>query len=139
MSILFRSAFELAGDIKSAKTSAVEVLAFFLARVEAINPDLNAVVALDVERAQERAQEADAAAERGEDWGPLHGVPMTIKDAFCTEGLVTVGGMLEHRKPAPDMLIECIRQLGDGPTLYVGDSEIDAQTAQATIVSPLRA
>lgn len=43
---------------------------------------------------------------------------------------VVAGGMIDSRKPEPDMLLATIRGLGDGPTLYVGDSEIDAETAQ---------
>lgn len=43
---------------------------------------------------------------------------------------VMAGGMMDSRKPEPDMLLQTIRELGDGPTLYVGDSEIDAETAR---------
>ena len=88
---LYRSAFSLAADIVAGERSSVDTLAFYLDRIEAHNPGLNAVVALDSERAMARAREADAAAQRGESWGPLHGVPITIKDAFCTEGLLTAG------------------------------------------------
>jgi len=81
MNILYRSAFALADDIKSQALSSVAVLDFFLSRVEQFNPILNAVVALDVERARARAA-ADTAAANGDDWGPLHGVTVTIKDAL---------------------------------------------------------
>lgn len=47
-----------------------------------------------------------------------------VFDAFIA------GGMIDSRKPEPDMLLQCIEDLGGGPTLYVGDSEIDAETAQ---------
>lgn len=93
MGPLYRSAFTIAQDIKDQRTSAREVLDFFLSRVARFNPALKCVVALDVAGARTRADEADAAAERGEDWGPLHGVPLTIKDALSTKGLVTVGGI----------------------------------------------
>lgn len=89
MDVLYRSAFELASEIKSGRLSSSKVLAFFLERVEHLNPQLNAVVALDTDRARTRAEAADLAAANGEDWGALHGVPITIKDAFCTQGLVT--------------------------------------------------
>ncbi len=92
MNLLYRSAFSIATDIKTHKITAREALEFFLERVARHNPGINAVIALDEERARARADEADAALARGEDWGPLHGVPVTIKDALCTEGLVTVGG-----------------------------------------------
>ncbi len=92
MKILYRSAFALATDIRSGRLSSRDVLEFFLERIEQFNPALNAVVALDEAAARERADAADAAAARGENWGPLHGVPVTIKDAFCTRGLVSTGG-----------------------------------------------
>ncbi len=129
MSILYRSAFELARDIKSGKHTALEVLDFFLARVEAINPQLNAVVALDTERARARAAEADAAVARGEDWGPLHGVPLTIKDAFCTEGLVTVGGMPEHRENVPTANAAAVQRYVDAGAIVFGKTNVPFASA----------
>jgi len=101
MNLLYRSAFAIAEDIKAKKITAREVLEFFLDRVTRYNPELNSVIALDEQRARDRADEADAAVARGEDWGPLHGVPITIKDALATEGLVTVGGIPECRDNVP--------------------------------------
>ena len=78
MTILYRSVFELAIDIKKRELTSSEVFAFFLKRVEQFNSKLNSVVQLDLDRARHRADEADAAASRGGDWGPLHGVPFTV-------------------------------------------------------------
>ncbi|MEP1470942.1 MAG: amidase [Halieaceae bacterium] len=124
MSPLFRSAFELAKDIKAGRTTSVATLDFFLARVAAINPDLNAVVALDIERARSRAEEADAAAAKGEDWGPLHGVPITIKDAFSTQGLVTVGGMPEHRDNIPASNAAAVQRYVDAGAIIFGKTNV---------------
>ncbi len=66
-----------------------------MARIEDCNDDINAVVASDIDRARNRARRADAATARHESCGPLHGLPMTIKDAFETEGLVTACGAPE--------------------------------------------
>ena len=63
-----------------------------LERVERFNPVLNAVVALDVDRAMAGARAADAALRAGRLTGPLHGLPITIKDIFATKGLVTTSG-----------------------------------------------
>ena len=68
MSILYRSAFGLARDIKEHKLSAVTVLEFFLERIERHNAQLNAVITLDTERALARA-----VAEGGADWGEQAG------------------------------------------------------------------
>jgi len=82
--------------------SSVELLDAQLARVERDNAAVNAVVALDAGRARARAREADAARSRGISWGPLHGLPMTIKDAYETEGVVTTSGAPELASYVPD-------------------------------------
>ncbi|MEE4658946.1 MAG: amidase [Halieaceae bacterium] len=122
--ILYRSAFDLAADIKAGTLSAVEVLEFFLARVEAHNPALNAVVALDADRARARAAAADAAAAKGEDWGPLHGVPMTIKDALCTEGLVTVGGIPDCKDNVPAANALAVQRYVDAGAIIFGKTNV---------------
>jgi amidase len=124
MSILYRSAFDLADDIRSGKLTAVEVLQFFLGRVERLNPQLNAVVALDAERALARAAEADLAAARGESWGELHGVPMTIKDAYCTQGLVTVGGIPACSEMVPSRNAESVQRLLDQGAIVFGKTNV---------------
>ncbi|MFP2902643.1 amidase family protein, partial [Corallococcus sp. 4LFB] len=80
---------ELAAALRERHVSAVEVLDVFLARARQLNPALNAVVTWDEAQARKRAEDADAALSRGELWGPLHGVPFTVKDAFSTQGLRT--------------------------------------------------
>ncbi len=68
---------------------------YFLARVEALDKPINSVVTIDAERARTEADAADAALARGEVRGPLHGVPMTIKDSFQTKGMRTTSGAPE--------------------------------------------
>src|SRR5919206_738487 len=88
----FASATELATWIRQGRVSATEVLEAYLARIARYNPALNAVVTLDEERARKRAQEADTALARDERWGPLHGVPMTLKDGHSVAGMRTTAG-----------------------------------------------
>jgi amidase len=88
----YRTAADLAALLRRRECSARELLDHHLARIAARDPALNAVVTLDVERARARADAADAALARGESWGPLHGVPMTVKETFETEGLRTTAG-----------------------------------------------
>ena len=92
MDIIYRSATQLAADIKSGKTSAARVLEAHLEQIEKYNPGLNAVVNMDIESARQRAAEADQALEDGQARGPLHGVPFTLKDAHSTTGLPTTAG-----------------------------------------------
>lgn len=129
MEILYRSAFELARDIKAGHLSSVQVLEFFLDRVERYDGELNAVVALDPERARERAVAADTAAARGEDWGPLHGVPLTIKDAFCTTGLVTVGGIPDCRANIPATNAAAVQRYIDAGAIVFGKTNVPFMTA----------
>lgn len=99
--IAFRSALELAVAIRNREIGSRELLEHYLKRVEQYNPQVNAIVTLDAERARKRADEADAALARGEYWGPLHGLPMTIKDTIETAGLRTTAGAPVHADHIP--------------------------------------
>jgi amidase len=88
----FQSAVAIARQIREHKISAADALEHFLARVTKYNPRLNAIIWLDAERARARAKAADAALAKGEAWGPLHGVPMTIKESYNVAGSPTTWG-----------------------------------------------
>src|SRR5215472_15641457 len=88
----FASATELSAELRDRRIGCLELLDFYLARAERYNPALNAIVVWQVEQARERARAADAALARGERWGPLHGVPMTVKESFNVAGLPTTFG-----------------------------------------------
>src|SRR5436309_10578525 len=92
MDIVFSSTTQLAAAIRTGHVSATEVLEAHLAQIDTHNPALNAIVTMDTERARERAREADEALARGQVWGPLHGVPFTLKDAHATAGMRTTTG-----------------------------------------------
>jgi amidase len=92
MDLVFSSTTQLATSIQAGHVSATEVLQAHLAQIATYNPTLNAVITLDAERAYERAREADEALARGEHWGPLHGVPFTLKDAHATANMRTTTG-----------------------------------------------
>ena len=89
----FRSAKQLAADIRRRKIGCLEALDLYLARMERFNGKLNAIVVTDVEGARRRARQADAALRRGRPWGPLHGVPMTIKESYDVAGMPTTWGL----------------------------------------------
>src|SRR5437867_12824862 len=88
----FSTATELAGAILERRVSSLEVVDAHLAQIARLNPQLNAVVTLDEESARQQAREADEALARGQVWGPLHGVPMTLKDGHSTAGMRTTAG-----------------------------------------------
>ncbi|MBI3329322.1 MAG: amidase [Nitrospinae bacterium] len=89
--ICYLDATELAARIRTKTISPVEVVRAHLARIDAINPKLNAIVTM-IEGAEERARAAEAAVMRGDRLGPLHGVPFTIKDCVDTAGIRTTRG-----------------------------------------------
>ncbi|MCP5071500.1 MAG: amidase [bacterium] len=95
------SATEQAEAIRDRRLSSVELLECFANRIHRFNPDLGAICTLDLERAGEAAARADQALARGESMGPLHGLPITIKDALETSGLRSTGGAIELRENIP--------------------------------------
>ncbi|MEM9514226.1 MAG: amidase, partial [Actinomycetota bacterium] len=103
-----RSALTLAADIARGEVSSREVLEAHLDRVEAVNGDLNAIVRLLPDEARAAADEADAAVARGDDLGPLHGVPCTVKENIDLAGTPTTQAV-----PA---LAEAVAQT-DAPTV----------------------
>ena len=96
----FESATWMAAAIREGRASSAELADACLARIEAVNPRLNAVVRL-AEDVRERAREADADRAAGRLRGPLHGVPFTIKDSLDTAGVVTTAGTVGWRDRVP--------------------------------------
>src|SRR5262245_17098474 len=98
MDLVFWSTAQLSAELRAGRVSSVEALDAHLSQIEKHNAALNAVVTLDSERARVRARQADEALARGELWGPLHGVPFTLKDAHATAGMRTTVGApaLDH-------------------------------------------
>jgi amidase len=98
---LYVSATKLAELIRQKKITAVQAVTAAYARIDAVNPKINAVVTFCRERALAEAKEADAALAKGKILGPLHGVPFTIKDSFDTAGVVSTGGTLGRKTFIP--------------------------------------
>jgi amidase len=86
------STIETARAIRTKQVSATELLHAAVRRIERLDGPINAVVRMDLDRASACAAEADDAVVRGDHLGPLHGVPITIKDSFQTAGLITTSG-----------------------------------------------
>lgn len=101
MDLDIATAAEIADGLRARSIASVEVLDHLTARTDRLNPGINAVVALDLERAYATAKAADSASARGELTGPLHGLTMTVKDVWETEGLVTTAGAQELKDYVP--------------------------------------
>jgi amidase len=99
--LIFMSATKLAGQIRARKVSAVEAVEAFIARQLDVNDEMRAVVMNCYSRARHEAKELDAKAARGEWVGPLHGVPITLKDSLDAEGVISTGATYGRQQYIP--------------------------------------
>ncbi|MBL8352998.1 MAG: amidase [Burkholderiaceae bacterium] len=115
----FQSATAIARQIAAGTLGAREALEHFLARVDRLNPRLNAVIVQDRERARARADAADAGRARGAPLGPLHGVPMTVKESYDLAGTPTTWGVPEMRgNIAPQDALAIQRLVAAGANVF---------------------
>lgn len=101
LDLLYRPATELAAAIRAKEISPVEITDAVLARVEALQPTLNAFITITAEAARDAAKTAEAAVMKGDPLGPLHGVPYTVKDLTFTAGVRTTMGSFVHADFVP--------------------------------------
>ena len=118
------SASELAAAIQSKKLSSKEVVEAHLERIAAVNPKLNAIVQLTADSARKEADEADAALARGEIRGPLHGVPMTIKDTLETAGVICTGGTKGRANYVPKADATAVARLRAAGAIFLGKTNV---------------
>jgi len=93
LDVPFRSARQLAADLKKKRIGCLELLELYLGRIEKYDGGLNAIVVRDFDGARRRARAADRALAKRQVWGPLHGVPMTVKESYDVAGLPTTWGV----------------------------------------------
>ena len=135
--LMFTTAQTLAMDIRHRRVSATEVLEAHLAQIARHNPALNAIITLDEERARKRAEEADAALSKGEVWGPLHGVPVTIKDAIETAGLRTTGGYPPLADYVPSIDAPVVSRLRGAGAIILGKTNLPVLSADYRADNPI--
>ena len=119
-----RTASQIATAIRAHEVTAVQVLEDLISRVEKYNPALNAIVTLDIDRARRQAQEADEALSQDQIWGPLHGVPITIKDSFETVGLRTVSGYPPFAQRVPNEDAPPVARLRQAGAIILGKTNL---------------
>jgi amidase len=122
----FRSATELAAAVRAREISSVELLDCYLGRIEEFNPGLGAVVTLDADRALREAAEADRRLARGAATGPLHGLPVTVKDCLETAGLRTTCGAPELAGYVPEHDAEAVGRLRSAGAIIMGKTNLPA-------------
>ena len=133
----YTSAGEIAAAIRARRVSSTEVLEMYLERIARHNPALNAVCTLDEAGARARAREADSALRRGELWGPLHGVPMTIKDALETAGLRTTGGHPPLANYVPERDATAVARLRAAGAVLMGKTNVPPLSADYRADNPI--
>ena len=133
----YSTAREMLAAVREKRISARELLDLHLARIEEVNPQVNALVSLDPERAREQASAADDRLARGEEVGPLHGLPFAFKDTHQVAGWRTTFGspILADNVPETDeLLVERIRRAG---VVVIGRTNVPEFAAGSHTFNPV--
>ena len=117
---IYWSACRIAAEIRAGNLSSREIVDACLERIEQVNPKINAVVRLVTERARKEADALDRLAASGEFRGPLHGVPITIKDSLDSEGIVSTGGTMGRKDFIPQQDAPVVARLRDAGAVLLG-------------------
>jgi aspartyl-tRNA(Asn)/glutamyl-tRNA(Gln) amidotransferase subunit A len=118
--LCFLSIAELGSLVRARTVSPVEVTEAHLARIERLNPVLNAFVTVMVDEAHGSAQRAEVELAAGRWRGPLHGVPIGVKDIFDTAGVRTTNGSSFYRDNVPTEDADAVRRLKDAGAILIG-------------------
>jgi amidase len=133
--LVFASATDAALAIRRKTISSVELTQLLLDRIERYNPALNAIVTLLRDDALKRAGEADAALADGTNWGPLHGVPITIKDAFEIANVRTTAGAFREHVPGKDSV--AVGRLRGAGAVILGHTNVPVMLADFQSYNPI--
>src|SRR5688500_14513471 len=119
--------------VRSGRVSSRDLVELHLDRIGRYNAELNAVVTLDADGARRRADQRDADQRAGRPCGPFHGVPMTVKDAFATNGIRTTSGVADRRDHIPSADAVVVARLVDAGVVVLGKTNVpEGVTGQET-------
>ena len=135
--LAFLPAHELARRLRRREVSALELLDLYLGRIARLDERFNAVPVLDAERARERSRAADAALAQGQLWGPLHGLPMTVKEAFNVAGLPTTYGFEAERDNVARSDALTVQRLKAAGAVIFGKTNVPVSLADWQSFNPL--
>ena len=137
LDLCYTPASELARRIRAKTISPVEVVKNSLARIDEINPRLNCFCFVYPEEALQQAQAAEAAVTAGKPLGPLHGVPLAIKDLTPTKGKRTTLGSYTHENWVPDCDAAIVEKLRAAGAIIVGKTTTPEFAYSSFTESPL--
>jgi amidase len=137
MELHYKSAVELAGLIRRKKISSLELLDHFLARVEKHNPKINAIVWMDREKARKRAKAADASLRKGKRLGPLHGVPMTLKESYQVAGSPVTWGLAAMKGKTTETTAVAAQRMIDAGATFFGKCNVPVMLADWQSYNPV--
>jgi amidase len=122
--IPFYSATQAASLIRNKKISSLELTQLMLSRIDSIDKKINAINVLLEEEALRQAREADEKLAKGEIMGPLHGVPMTIKDSFRIKGVITTAGNPALKDYVPEEDAVSVARLRNAGAVFLGNTNV---------------
>jgi aspartyl-tRNA(Asn)/glutamyl-tRNA(Gln) amidotransferase subunit A len=122
--VAFLTISELSELIRTGKISPVEVTRLMLERIDALNPALQAYITVTRDIAMKEAQTAEAEIRQKRWRGPLHGVPLALKDLFDTEGVVTTAGSAVFKNRVPQADAEVVRRLKAAGAVLLGKTSM---------------
>jgi amidase len=129
MTLAFDSATELARKIRDKEISSRELTDYYIGRIERFDGDLNAVIVRDFQGARDAADAADAALAKGESLGPLHGVPMTIKESYDIAGTPTTWGIPQFKDNIATTDSDTVAKYKAAGAHFMGKTNVPLQLA----------
>ena len=132
----YASVSEAAALLRGGEVSAVELTRLMLGRIEQMNAGLNAFITVTAELALAQAAQADRELADGRDRGPLHGIPVAIKDLIDTGGVLTTGGSRHYADRVPDSDATVVARLRDAGAVMLGKTALHEMAFGSTSINP---
>lgn len=136
MDIPFATIGEIGALLRAGQVSSQTLTAAMLERIERLDPVLNAFITVTAELALEQAREADARLREGQDLGPLHGIPIAVKDLFATKGIRTTCGSKLFQDRVPDHDAEAVIRLRRAGAVLLGKTGLHELAYGTSSINP---
>jgi len=133
----FAPTTEQLAALATGEVSSAELVDLYLSRITEHNPPLNAIVTVDADAARRAATAADAARSRGDQLGPLHGLPITVKDSYETAGMRTVCGRPDLADYVPTQDAEAVARLRRAGAIILGKTNMPTGNADVQASNPV--